>query len=80
MADERAFKTSVASMQRKAKDLSEYVKKSDSTDRVAKSKHERLSKYMNTLDEIVDRVVACGDRSADDVTKKQEEFTEESSG
>ena len=77
MADKRAFKTLVDSMQRKAKDLSEYVKKSYSIDRVAKSKHEKLSKDMNTLDEIIDRVVACGDGSADDMTKKQEEITEE---
>ena len=59
MADKRAFKTLVASMERKAKDLSEYIEKSDSNDRVAKSKHEKLSKDMNTLEEIINRVGFC---------------------
>ena len=76
MADKRAFKTLVASMERKAKDLSEYIEKSDSNDRVAKSKHEKLSKDMNTLEEIINRVVASADGAMDDMVKKQEEITE----
>ena len=76
MADRRAFKTLVASMERKAKDLSEYVEKPDSNDRVAKSKHEKLSKDMNTLEEIINRVVVSADGSADDMVKKQEEIIE----
>ena len=76
MADRRAFKTLVASMERKAKDLSEYVEKPDSNDRVAKSKHEKLSKDINTLEDIINRVVVSADGSADDMVKKQEEIIE----
>ena len=46
MADKRGFKTLVASMDRKAKELSDYLQQPDANIRIAKSKSEKLRKDM----------------------------------
>ena len=71
MADKRAFRTLVASMERKAKELSEYVKQSEANDRVAQSKREKLQKDIATLDEVVGRCVGPSENNADEIHAKQ---------
>ena len=73
MADKRAFKTLVASMDRKAKELSDYLQQSDANIRIAKSKSEKLRKDIATLDEVVSRCVGPSETNADETYAKQQE-------
>ena len=61
MAEKRAYKTLIASIERKAKDLSEYVKSAEAVDRVVTSKHDKLAKDVASLDETVGRLVATSE-------------------
>ena len=73
MADKRAFRTLVASMDRKAKDLSDYLKLPEANIRIAKSKSEKLRKDIATLDEVVGRCVGPSETNADETYAKQQE-------
>ena len=76
MAEKRAYKTLIASIERKAKDLSEYVKSVEAVDRVVTSKHDKLAKDVASLEETVGRLVATSEGASDDILKKQEEVNE----
>ena len=65
MADRRASKTLAASMDRKAKELSEYLQQPDANIRIAKGKSEKLQKDIITLDEVLGRCVGPSENNAE---------------
>ena len=73
MADKRAFKTLAASMERRANELLDYVKLPEGTDRGVKGKKDKLSKDIDSLDEIVGRCVDASIGTSEEVLKKQQD-------
>ena len=73
MADKRALKTLAASMERRAKELLDCLKLPETTDRVVKSKTEKLKADVVTFDEIVGRCASVSETTSEEVLKKQQD-------
>ena len=58
MAEKRAYNTLVLAMSRKARELNEYLGKTDVHGRIAKSKHDKLSSDIPELTSLGEEYVA----------------------
>ena len=74
MAERRALKTLAASMERRAKELLDCLKLPETTDRVVKSKTDKLRTDVVTLDEIIGRCASVSEVASEGVLKRQQDW------